>query len=261
MNLNLTGRRALVLGGSRGLGAAIAATLAAEGATVIAAARSSTAISEWSSALPAEHGARITAMAVDLSQRSSVDDLARALIADGGVDILINNGGGPPAGTARGAPIEQWQDYFQSMAGHLFHLTSLLLDGMTERRWGRIITIASSGIEQPLPNLALSNSLRMAVLGWSKTLAAEVAAAGVTVNVLVPGRIKTDRVNELDRLSANRQGKSIETVVAESISTIPTGRYGTVQEFANVVTFLASEAASYVTGARIRVDGGLVKSV
>jgi 3-oxoacyl-[acyl-carrier protein] reductase len=123
-----------------------------------------------------------------------------------------------------------------------------------------VISIASSGVEQPIPNLGLSNGIRMAVLGWSKTLAAEVAAQGVTVNVVVPGRIHTDRVDQLDQGAAIRQGKSVEEIAKASKSSIPAGRYGTPQEFANVVTFLASEAASYVTGSTIRVDGGMIRS-
>src|SRR5262249_6401689 len=132
---------------------------------------------------------------------------------------------------------------------------------MRRRGWGRIVTSTSSGVVQPIPNLGISNTLRASLVGWSKTVAAEVAADGVTINVVVPGRIKTRRVDELDGKAAERQGKSIDQVVQESVASIPAGRYGRPEEFARVVTFLASEPASYVTGSVLRIDGGLIKSI
>src|SRR3546814_493803 len=146
------------------------------------------------------------------------------------------------------------------MAGHLVHLNGRLLPAMLERGWGRIITIASSGVEQPIPNLALSNGIRMAVLGWSKTLAGEVAAQGITVNMVLPGRIHTDRVDQLDLVAAEKQGKSRDEVARASQATIPMGRYGRPEEFADAVTFLASTRAGYITGAKLRVDGGMIRS-
>ncbi|HEY0288649.1 MAG TPA: SDR family oxidoreductase [Pseudomonas sp.] len=261
MELGLKGRRALVLGASRGLGAAIAKSLVAEGATVIAAARSTDLIKAWAAELGPEYAAQIIPLALDLNDFTSVDSAADWVIAQGGVDILVNNSGGPPAGSVLQQTATLWQTHFQAMAGHVFHLTNRLIDGMLGQRWGRIISIASSGVEQPIPNLGLSNGIRMAVLGWSKTLASEVAAQGVTVNVVLPGRIHTDRVDQLDQGAATRQHKSVEDIAAASRATIPVGRYGTPQEFANVVTFLASDAASYVTGSTIRVDGGMIRSV
>jgi 3-oxoacyl-[acyl-carrier protein] reductase len=132
---------------------------------------------------------------------------------------------------------------------------------MIERRWGRIINVASSGVEQPIANLALSNAIRSAVVGWSKTLAGEVGQHGITVNVVVPGRIHTSRVDELDGAAAIARGVSQAEVVKSSTATIPVCRYGTTQEFADVVAFLASMRASYITGAKIRVDGGLIRSI
>jgi len=179
----------------------------------------------------------------------------------GPTDILVNNGGGPPPGAAASMPLEQWTHYFEIMAAHLFHLTGRLLPSMLERGWGRIISIASSGVEQPIPNLALSNAVRAALLGWSKTLAGEVAARGVTVNVVLPGRIHTDRVDELDQAAAEKQGKSRAQVAHESANSIPAARYGRPEEFGDVIAFLASTRASYVTGAKIRVDGGMIRSI
>lgn len=257
MDLGLSNRRALVFGASRGLGAAIAATLAAEGAHVFAASRSGGPIE----GLSADIASRIEPLVCDLSDRASIDALADRLLAEGGVDILINNCGGPPAGPISKVSAEVWVAQFQTMAAHIFHLSARFLPPMQERKWGRIVTVASSGVEQPIPNLGISNGVRAAVVGWSKTLAGEVAASGVTVNVVLPGRIHTDRVDQLDDLAAGRQGKTREEVAAASRGGIPAGRYGQPQEFADVVAFLASERASYVTGGKIRVDGGMIRSV
>lgn len=261
MDLGLNGKRALVLGASRGLGAACARALAREGATVIAAARSVDDTKSWIAAEDTPAAARLMAEKLDLSDRESVDALADSLLHDGGVDILVNNSGGPPPGAAAEITLDLWQQQFAAMAGHLFHLTGRLLPMMLERGWGRVITIASSGVEQPIPNLALSNSLRMAVLGWSKTLAAEVAPRGVTVNLVLPGRIHTDRVDQLDGTAAAKQGKSREEIAKASQATIPMGRYGRPEEFADAVAFLASTRASYITGSTLRVDGGMIRSV
>ena len=261
MNLNLAERRALVLGASRGLGAAIARNLLEEGATVWGAARDLAAIESWRAQLPADQAARLHMVHLDLSSPESVAGAAQAALRAGPMDILINNTGGPPPCGAVAADAVQWASQFQQMAIALFTLTGQLLPSMLARQWGRILTIASSGVQQPIPNLALSNTIRSGIVGWSKTLAAEVAAQGVTVNVVIPGRIHTDRVDSLDRAAATKQGRSVSEIAAASAATIPTGRYGRPQEFADVVTFLASDRASYVTGTCIRVDGGLVRSI
>ena len=255
MDLGLHGKRALVLGASRGLGAAIARALAAEGAIVIAAART-LADAPLQDAGP---GA-VIARQLDVGKLASVDAICDALLPEG-VDVLVNNSGGPPPGTALGAKHADWITQFEAMAANLFHLTDRLLPPMQARQWGRIITIGSSGIEQPLPNLVLSNGIRSAVLGWSKTLAAEVAAQGITVNMVLPGRIRTERTAQLDKIAAQKSGASVEQEEAKSSATIPMRRYGEPQEFASVVAFLASNAASYVTGSMIRIDGGAIRGV
>ncbi|CAH1658655.1 SDR family oxidoreductase [Chelatococcus asaccharovorans] len=261
MDLGLSGKRALVLGASRGLGAAIARTLALEGAEVVAASRNLETITSWMAELPADAKARVTPATVDLFDVASVEALASGIAAKGGADILVNNSGGPPPATAQEAPRDIWLKQFEAMAANLIHLTQLLLPHMQEKRWGRIITVASSGVEQPIPRLALSNGIRSALIGWSKTLSSEVAANGVTVNVVLPGRIATERIAELDNAAAKQSGKSVDEVAKASIATIPAGRLGDPQEFANVVAFLASEKASYVTGTKVRVDGGATRSI
>jgi 3-oxoacyl-[acyl-carrier protein] reductase len=143
----------------------------------------------------------------------------------------------------------------------VFRLAGLVLPGMQERQWGRILTIASMGVEQPIPNLVISNALRASIRGWAKTLASEVAKDGITVNLVLPGRIETDRTGELDAANAKAQGKSVDEIAAAARATIPAGRYGRVQEFADTVCFLASDRASYITGSSIRVDGGAIRAV
>jgi 3-oxoacyl-[acyl-carrier protein] reductase len=261
MELGLKQRRALVLGASRGLGKAIAATLAREGATVVAASRNTGAIEAWIGELEPEARGRVTAKSVDLFKLDSVDALAAELIKDGGVDILVNNSGGPPPMTAMEAKVDAWTQQFQGMAANIFHLTGLLLPKMIERKWGRIVTILSSGVEQPIPRLAISNGIRSAVLGWSKTLSNEVAQHGITVNTVLPGRIETERLLELDQSNAAKENKALEQVRTASMSLIPAGRYGQPQEFADVVVFLASDRASFVNGAKIRIDGGQTKGI
>ncbi|WP_416356196.1 SDR family oxidoreductase [Aureimonas phyllosphaerae] len=256
MDLGINGRRALVMGASRGLGRAIAEGLLDEGVAVTAVARDAAAIEAWG-------GGRtgLTAVSADLSDIAAIDALAERLLAEGGVDILVNNSGGPPPGPAAGMARGDWLRQFETMAANLFHLTGRLLPPMRERGFGRIVTVASSGVEQPIPNLALSNGIRAAVLGWSKTLAAEVAGDGVTVNVVLPGRIETTRLAELDAANAARSGSSVEAVQKASIAAIPAGRYGRPEEFAAAVVFLASNQASYITGTKLRVDGGATRAV
>ena len=254
MDLKLNGKVALVLGASRGLGGAIAKMLAEEGASIIGVARNTSSIDEWSKTLS------IKSYKCDLSNSTAVEDLIKFASKEK-VSILVNNCGGPPAGPAAGQKNEVWENSFKSMALPMFSITNALLPNMVSQKWGRIVTIGSSGIEQPIPNLALSNGIRGAIAGWSKSLANEVACDGVTVNMVLPGRVATDRLRELDQGKANRVGQSLEEVEKEAKLSIPAGRYGQPEEFASVVTFLSSDAASYITGSMIRVDGGLTKGL
>lgn len=261
MDLGLSGKKALVMGASRGLGAAIAKSLALEGVSVFATARGTERIAEWTASLPAERRSVVTALHLDLADFASVEALARQIEAVGGVDILVNNSGGPAPSSAEESRRTDWIAQFEAMAANIMHLTQALLPAMKARKWGRIVTIASSGVEQPIANLAISNGVRAALVGWSKTLAGEIAMHGITVNVVAPGRIATERVASLDENAAKRSGKEVEEIARQSAASIPAGRYGRPEEFADVVTFLASERASYVNGTLVRVDGGMVRSV
>jgi len=261
MNLGLEGRTALVLGASGGLGGAIAHALAAEGARVALAGRNVAALEELAHSVDAVGGAGLP-LAFDLADLDSFDGkVAEVETAFGGVDILINNTGGPAPSPAAGQPPEAWEKNFRAMVLSVIALTDRVLPGMKVRGFGRIITSTTAGVIAPIPNLAMSNALRLSLVGWSKTLAREVAADGITVNVVVPGRIATDRVAFLDRAAAQREGADVEAVEARSRAAIPMGRYGRPEEYADMVCFLASERASYVTGSVIRVDGGLIASV
>lgn len=253
MKLGLEGKRAVVLGASKGLGAAIATVLADEGATVIGASRNTEAIEALGKKIQARH--------LDLSDPASVQSFIDVLLADGGVDILINNSGGPAPGEAATLPASDYANAFNSMVTPLIAITQALLPGMRSRKWGRVITLTSSGVEAPIPRLAISNAVRQSLVGWSKTLASEVAADNVTANVIIQGRIHTSRVDELDASAAKRLGKSIDEIRTQSLSQIPAGRYGKPEELADTVAFLASERASYITGSLIRVDGGMLKSL
>lgn len=258
MDFGLKGRKALVIGASRGLGAASALELAREGAHVFAAARDTEAVRDW--AQQNNVSDLVTPVAFDMTDETAVNALGETMATEG-VTILVNNSGGPAAGPAKGQSRANWQAAYEAMALPIMELTSALLPGMTEHGFGRIITIGSSGVISPIPGLALSNVVRGALAGWSKTLAAEVAADGITVNMVLPGRIATDRVAELDAGKAKKLGKAVEDIAAASRATIPTGRYGKPEEFAAAVAFLASVRASFITGSMIRVDGGMLRNL
>ncbi len=261
MDLGLRGKTALVLGAGGGLGRAIAKALAREGARVGVADVNSTSLEPTLKDL-ADAGSEGFPLVWDLGDLTLIDRNIAALERSlGSVDVLINNSGGPPPTPAAAQSPELWSRHFNAMVLSLIAVTDRVLPAMREHRWGRIITSASSGVIAPIPNLALSNALRLSLLGWSKTLAREVARDGITCNVVLPGRIATSRILFIDRAKAEREKRTLEEVTGESISAIPVGRYGRPEEYADVVAFLASERASYITGSAIRVDGGLIGSI
>jgi 3-oxoacyl-[acyl-carrier protein] reductase len=261
MELGLKGKRALVMGASRGLGRGIATILAAEGCDLILAARNAERLAQDAAHHTHAHGVAATAVGLDLSEPASVQSLIDTVKTLGGIDILIANAGGPPPTGALGVAPEVWRRHFESMVLGLIRVIDGTVPTMREKRWGRVLTIASSGVVQPIPSLAVSNTLRSSLVAFSKTLAGEVAADGVTANVVLPGRIGTERVAELDQAAAARTGATVEEARAKSAATIPMKRYGTVEEFASVCAFLVSVPAAYVTGSVIRIDGGLIQSI
>lgn len=261
MDLGLTNKTALVLGSSRGLGLGIAGALAAEGATVLVCGRTEARTRAAVEGIVAA-GGRALPVTVDLADAGAADHLRDAVRTLGlSIDILVLNSGGPPPGPLLDVAAATWNAQFEQMVQRLFEIAAVFVPDMRRRGWGRVLTIASSGVVQPIPNLGISNALRAALIGWSKTLAAEVAADGVTVNTILPGRIHTERVDELDAAAAKRTGKTATEIAAQSRGTIPVGRYGRAEEFAAVAAFLAGEPASYVTGSVVRVDGGMIRSV
>lgn len=262
MDLGISGKRALVLASSRGLGLGIARALADEGAHVLLCGRSADKLKANAEAINAAGRGKADWVEADLSDAGFVDTMLAAVHHKlGGIDILVNNTGGPTPGTAEDMTAEKLYNFFQSMVVRVITLTNALLPLMQTQGFGRILTVASSGVFEPIPNLALSNTLRSALVGWNKTLATEVASYGVTANMLLPGRIHTDRIDELDAANANKAGKSVDEVRAASIRSIPAGRLGKVEEFAAAAAFLCSVPASYVTGTMMRVDGGAAKSI
>jgi len=259
MDLRIRNRHALVLGASQGLGLAVARALLAEGAEVTLSARSAGRLEAARADLPGDMARRCRLAPAELGTPGAVEAILSAL--EGPVDILVNNTGGPPPGTASEVSVAALSAEFDRMVAPVIALTTALLPAMRERKWGRILTIASSGVVQPIPHLPLSNTLRSSLVGFMKTLAGEVAADGVTVNVLLPGRIATGRVVSLDEALARRSGRSAEDVAREPAASIPAGRYGTAEEFGAVAAFFAGAPASYVTGSLIRIDGGLIRSI
>jgi 3-oxoacyl-[acyl-carrier protein] reductase len=251
----VTARRVVVGGASSGLGAAIAAQFASQGAQLLLWSRGGPRLSDVAAKLGAHS---IAADATDPGAAELVATAALDLL--GGVDVLVLNAGGPPAVPADRTDPAQWRTSLQSLVVTPVDLATRLLPGMRERQWGRVVAVLSSGIREPIAELSYSNSGRAALANWLKTVAGPVAADGVTVNGVLPGRIDTERVARLDALKAAREGSTAGEVALASKKAIPAGRYGTAAEFAATVGFLASDAASYVTGSFLRCDGGMARS-
>lgn len=255
MDLGLRGRTALVCASTAGLGRATAETLAAEGARVVISGRRGDLAAEIAAALPGAESVECDITDADAAAHLA-DDACTALGAD--VDIVVLNGPGPRPGGAVEIDGDDLQDAVDSLLKFQQALVGHLLPAMREGGWGRILSIGSSGVVEPLPGLVLSNVGRAALAAYLKTLATEVASHGITVNMLLPGRIDTDRLRSLDAQQAERDGREAADVAAENAARVPAGRYGTPREFGALAAFLCSDLAGYVTGSAIRCDGGLV---
>jgi 3-oxoacyl-[acyl-carrier protein] reductase len=259
MDLGLKGKVAMVAGASRGLGFAVAQALAREGAYVSIASRDETAIGAAAQQLGTPH---VLATPLDVKSADGIQQWARATHERfGGIDLLFANGGGPPAGAALSFDDAAWQSAVDLLLFSAIRMVRAAVPSMTARGGGAILVSTSSSVKEPIPNLGLSTVLRASVSALAKTLALELAGSGIRVNQIVPGRIDTDRVRQLDEINGQKQGISAEQARAKSIAAIPLGRYGQPEEFGRVAAFLLSDAASYMTGATIQVDGGLIRSV
>jgi 3-oxoacyl-[acyl-carrier protein] reductase len=261
MDLGLKGKVAMVAGASRGLGFAVAKALAADGAFVSISSRDEAAITSAAKKLAGLPG-DVFAMAADVR---AAEDIARWTAATerrfGGVDLLFTNSGGPPAGSAIAFDDAAWQDAADLLLFSVLRMVRAAVPSMTKRGGGSILVSTSSSVKEPIPNLGLSTVMRASVSALAKTLALELAPEKIRVNQIIPGRLDTDRVRQLDEGNAKKAGIGAEEQRKRSIATIPAGRYGEPDEFGKAAAFLLSDAASYITGATLQVDGGLIRNV
>ena|SRR6266404_4849057 len=262
MDLGLKNKVALVAAASRGLGRAVAEELAAEGASLIICARDARALIETSNIIERNSGTQVLAVPADVAV---ISDVTRVVAAGferfGRIDILVTNAGGPPAGRFEQLTHEQWEMATRLTLYSAIELARHVLPGMKERGWGRILNITSIAVKQPVENLILSNSLRAGVTGFARTLANEVAAEGITVNNILPGYTRTERIEDLAAMMAKKEGISAAEFQARWEEEIPMKRLGEPREFAALAAFLVSERASYITGTSIQVDGGWIRSL
>ncbi len=262
MDLGIKGRKALVAGASKGLGAAVAQALAAEGCDLALCARSAQAVEATAQAIAAQHGVRVLAQAVDLSAPGQAAAWAAQAAGQlGGADILVTNAGGPPTGSFAQFSEEDWLKAVELTLLPAQALARAALPHMQAQKWGRVINLTSVSVKQPLPGLMLSNSIRAAVVGWAKSLADEVGPSNITVNNVCPGWIQTERVDQILAHKAQSLGVTTGEALASVVASIPLGRIGQPSELASLVAFLASERAAYITGVSYLVDGGLYRGL
>lgn len=261
MKINLEGQRALVGGATSGLGRAVAFQLASCGATVTLMARNREKLGTLLHELPRQAGQIHDYLVVDFDDYGDFKDRIEAYFDSKRIDILINNSQGPAAGPALSKSIQDYQAAFDLLFKTYCLTTSLALEGMKSNRRGRIINVSSTSVSEPLPNMALSNSVRAAVINWAKTLSAEVAPDGITVNNILTGSFDTERLRSLHQKQAEQNGVDLEEWRKQAADKIPMKRFGKPEEYGFLAAFLASEYAAYITGTNIPIDGGALKSV
>jgi 3-oxoacyl-[acyl-carrier protein] reductase len=263
MDLGLTGKVAMVGGASRGLGYAVAEALAREGAVVSISSTTPASIDAAAKRIvAAAPGAQVLAATVDVRNGDQIAAWGQQTIERfGGVDLLFTNAGGPPSGPAIGFDDAAWQNAIDLLLFSTLRMVRAAVPSMRERGGGSILMSTSASVKEPIPNLGLSTVLRASVSALAKTLALELAADKIRVNQIIPGRIDTDRVKQLDEIAGQKQGISADEAKKKSMATIPLGRYGDAPEYGRVAAFLLSDAAAYMTGATVQVDGGLIRSV
>jgi len=262
MEICLEGKCAIVGGASKGIGAAAAKELAALGASVTLIARRAEALEEVRAGLDVTKGQKHHVLALDVSDLEALEKTLISHVAcKGPFHILVNNSGGPAAGPAHLAKAEDFEKAFTQHLLAAQVLVQAVLEGMKGERYGRIINIISTSVKQPIKGLGVSNTIRGAVANWAKTLAGELAPFGITVNNVLPGATDTDRMKEIISGKAEKTGKSAEEIFAEETAAIPLGRFARPAEIGQAVAFLASPAASYITGINLPVDGGRTGSL
>ena len=261
MRIDLKDKNALVGGSSKGIGLAIAEQLAASGANVTLMARNEVELKKKCSILDQSQGQKHQYKVVDFSNFEEFSKQMEIFFKANSIDILVNNTQGPAAGSASEKNIADYQSAFDLLFKTVVHTTSLALPHMKKQQWGRIINVASVSVKEPLPYLVLSNSIRSAVVTWSKSLSIDIAPFNITINNTLTGYFDTERLAQLNDIKAKTLSIPVEEVRKALEATVPMKRIGQPEEYASLVCFLASEQASYITGTSIPIDGGLLKSL
>jgi 3-oxoacyl-[acyl-carrier protein] reductase len=260
MKIELSGKKALIGGSSKGIGLGIAKQLAESGASVCLMARNETKLKEIVSKLPSSENQNHDYLVVDFSNFDGFKIIIEEYVDKNRIDILINNTQGPPAGNSLSKDIESYQDAFDLLFKSVVYTTSLIVPKMLKNKWGRIINVTSVSVKEPLNYLVLSNSIRSAVVAWAKSLSVDVGKDGVTVNSILTGYFDTERIKDLNKEKSKSLNISEDEVLEKMKSLVPINRLGKTEEYGYLVSFLSSDKAAYINGASIPIDGGLLKS-